>query len=173
MAAHVEYSNFSSGYAWAKCSECGWKGQKHIGAGKLSNDQARKEADAHDAEAHAPATTYKLVGENTLTGNAWDCVTGIATRAEALELRNGWARLEADYKIEYRVEEEPEMHTFHTPATLTADELTAEIDEAFLLGAEGPGFCKAHYVGLAVCQRIGNHDGEHVVKGHTGRLIAF
>ncbi|UIW13315.1 hypothetical protein SEA_CREWMATE_64 [Arthrobacter phage Crewmate] len=50
MAAHVEYSNFSSGYAWAKCNECGWRGTKHIGAGKLSNDQARKEAAAHDVE---------------------------------------------------------------------------------------------------------------------------
>lgn len=65
------------------------------------------------------------------------------------------------------------MTNFHTTAELTADELTAEIDKAFELGAEGPGFCKAHYVGLAVCQRIGNHEGEHVVKGHTGRLIAF
>lgn len=61
----------------------------------------------------------------------------------------------------------------HRTATLTAEELTAEINEAFELGAEGPGFCKTHYVGFAVCQRIGNHDGEHVVKGATGRLIAF
>lgn len=53
--AHVEYSNFSSGYAWAKCSECGWRGTKHIGAGKLSNDQARKEAAAHEAEHEAEA----------------------------------------------------------------------------------------------------------------------
>ncbi|QNJ56558.1 hypothetical protein SEA_NIOBE_59 [Arthrobacter phage Niobe] len=60
MAAHVETSNFSSGYAWAKCSECGWKGQKQIGAGKLSNDQARKEAAAHDAEHHAePAPAFR------------------------------------------------------------------------------------------------------------------
>ncbi|WNN94015.1 hypothetical protein SEA_NITRO_59 [Arthrobacter phage Nitro] len=50
MAAHVEYSNFSSGYAWAKCSDCGWRGTKHLGAGPLSNKLARKEADAHDAE---------------------------------------------------------------------------------------------------------------------------
>ncbi|QIG58534.1 hypothetical protein PQE18_gp56 [Arthrobacter phage DrSierra] len=110
MAAHVEYSNFSSGYAWAKCSDCGWRGTKHIGAGKLSNDQARKEAAAHDAEhaakEAAPAATYKLVGENTLTGNTWDCETGIATLGEALALRAGWTRLESDYKIEYRVEEE-------------------------------------------------------------------
>ncbi|UYL87663.1 hypothetical protein SEA_VRESIDENCE_59 [Arthrobacter phage VResidence] len=48
---HVEYSNFGSGYAWPKCS-CGWKGQKQIGAGPLSNRLARKEADAHDKEFH-------------------------------------------------------------------------------------------------------------------------
>ncbi|QPX62389.1 hypothetical protein SEA_WARDA_59 [Arthrobacter phage Warda] len=60
MAAHVEYSNFSSGYAWAKCSECGWKGTKQIGAGPLSNKVARKEADAHNAEAHAePAPAFR------------------------------------------------------------------------------------------------------------------
>lgn len=106
MAAHVEYSNFSSGYAWAKCRDCGWTGTKYVGAGKLSNRLARDEAAKHDAEAHAPAPTYKLVGENTLTGNVWDCATGIATLGEALALRAGWTRLESDYKIEYRVEEE-------------------------------------------------------------------
>ena len=46
---------------------------------------------------------FKLTGENTLTGNTWDCVTNIPTEAEAHELRKGWARLESDYKIEYRV----------------------------------------------------------------------
>ncbi|UIW13475.1 hypothetical protein SEA_AMYEV_60 [Arthrobacter phage Amyev] len=63
MAAHVETSNFSSGYAWAKCSDCGWKGQKHIGAGKLSYSQARKEADAHDADFHAAPTADELHAE--------------------------------------------------------------------------------------------------------------
>lgn len=106
MAAHVEYSNFSSGYAWAKCSACGWTGQKQIGAGPLSNRVARAEAAAHDAEHHATATTYKLVGENALTGHSWECQSGITTRAEADLLRDGWARLEWDYKIVYRVEEE-------------------------------------------------------------------
>lgn len=52
MSAHVEYSNFGSGYAWAKCSEHDWKGTKQIGAGPLSNRLARKEADAHDKEFH-------------------------------------------------------------------------------------------------------------------------
>lgn len=47
---------------------------------------------------------FKLIGENTLTGNTWDCVTDIATEAEAHELRKGWTRLESDYKIEYHVE---------------------------------------------------------------------
>lgn len=46
---------------------------------------------------------FKLIGENTLTGNTWECVANIATEAEARELRNGWARLEWDYKIEYSV----------------------------------------------------------------------
>jgi len=46
---------------------------------------------------------FKLIGENTLTGNTWDCVKNIPTEAEAHELRKGWARLESDYKIEYRV----------------------------------------------------------------------
>lgn len=49
---------------------------------------------------------FKLVGENMLTGNKWDCETGIATRKEAVELRKGWSRLESDYKIAYYVEEE-------------------------------------------------------------------
>ncbi|WNO26074.1 hypothetical protein SEA_WILDWEST_55 [Arthrobacter phage Wildwest] len=63
MAAHVEYSNFSSGYAWAKCSEHGWKGQKHIGAGPLSNKLARKEADAHNAEHHTEKEPAMLTAE--------------------------------------------------------------------------------------------------------------
>ena len=49
--------------------------------------------------------TFKVTGENILTGNTWDCVTDIPTRAEAVALRKGWARLESDYKIEYHVEE--------------------------------------------------------------------
>ncbi len=61
----------------------------------------------------------------------------------------------------------------HKDATLTAEELNAEIDEAFRLGSSGPRFCGRPYVGLASCQRIGNHEGEHVTKGLTGRLIAF
>ncbi|QNJ56559.1 hypothetical protein SEA_NIOBE_60 [Arthrobacter phage Niobe] len=65
------------------------------------------------------------------------------------------------------------MTNFHLPATLTADELSDEIQMVYTLGSDGPGFCGAHYVGLASCERIGNHEGEHVVTGHTGRLIAF
>ena len=47
-------------------------------------------------------TPWKLVGENTLTGNTWDCETGL-TKAEAEDYRRGYIRLESDYKIEYRV----------------------------------------------------------------------
>jgi len=50
------------------------------------------------------AETFKVAGENTLTGNTWDCETDIATSAEAHAIRNGYARLESDYKIAYRVE---------------------------------------------------------------------
>ena len=49
---------------------------------------------------------FKLMGENILTGNTWECVKDIATLEEAQELRRGWTRLESDYKIEYRVEEQ-------------------------------------------------------------------
>jgi hypothetical protein len=49
---------------------------------------------------------FKLIGENTLTGNTWDCVTDIATMEEARDLRKGWVRLESDYKIEYRIVEQ-------------------------------------------------------------------
>jgi hypothetical protein len=45
---------------------------------------------------------FKLIGENTLTGNTWDCETDL-TEAEAHKLRKGWTRLESDYKIEYSV----------------------------------------------------------------------
>lgn len=61
----------------------------------------------------------------------------------------------------------------HRDATLTAEELRAEIMKAFELGANGPRFCAAPYVAGAICERIGNHDGEHVTVGRTGRLIAF
>lgn len=61
----------------------------------------------------------------------------------------------------------------HRTATLTADELSDEIATVYLLGSDGPGFCGKHYVGFATCSRIGDHEGEHVVKGATGRLIAF
>lgn len=46
---------------------------------------------------------FKLIGVNIFTGNQWDCVTDIATEAEALKLRKGWQRLESDYKVEYLV----------------------------------------------------------------------
>jgi hypothetical protein len=49
--------------------------------------------------------TFKVIGENILTFNTWDCETNL-TRAEAIEFRRGYARLESDYKIEYRIEEE-------------------------------------------------------------------
>jgi hypothetical protein len=61
----------------------------------------------------------------------------------------------------------------HRDAQLTEAELTAEIDEAFRLGSSGPRFCNAPYVGFAGCQRIGNHTGEHVTVGLTGRLIGW
>lgn len=49
---------------------------------------------------------FKLIGVNIFTGNQWDCVTDIATKEEALELRRGWTRLESDYKVEYLVKEQ-------------------------------------------------------------------
>lgn len=61
----------------------------------------------------------------------------------------------------------------HRDATLTAEELNREIALAFELGPNGPRFCGVPYVGFASCERIGNHDGEHVCTGHTGRLIGF
>ncbi|ASR83827.1 hypothetical protein SEA_NANCIA_33 [Arthrobacter phage Nancia] len=48
---------------------------------------------------------FKLIGENTLTGNTWVCQDGIATQEEANELRAGYKRLESDYKIDYYVTE--------------------------------------------------------------------
>ncbi|QDH48221.1 hypothetical protein SEA_MAMAPEARL_33 [Arthrobacter phage MamaPearl] len=47
---------------------------------------------------------FKLIGENTLTGNTWVCQDEIATREEANELCAGYKRLESDYKINYYVE---------------------------------------------------------------------
>lgn len=67
------------------------------------------------------------------------------------------------------------MNTFpnHRTAALNADELTAEIDEAFRLGSSGPRFCGAKYISHYVCQRIGNHEGEHVTVADSGRLVGF
>jgi hypothetical protein len=53
-------------------------------------------------ETPADEFVYKVVGENTLTGNTWDCETGLS-RELARETRAGYARLESDYKIEYRI----------------------------------------------------------------------
>jgi hypothetical protein len=60
-------------------------------------------AETEQADDETPAPTFKVVGENTLTGNTWDCETGL-TREEAVSTRRGYARLESDYKIEYRIE---------------------------------------------------------------------
>ncbi|ALY08947.1 hypothetical protein FDH57_gp36 [Arthrobacter phage Glenn] len=49
---------------------------------------------------------FKLIGENTLTGNSWVCKAGIATKTEADELKTGYKRLESDYKIDYYVTED-------------------------------------------------------------------
>jgi hypothetical protein len=57
-----------------------------------------------DAAATAPAPRFAVYGENILTGNRWECVADIATYAEAQQVRNGWARLESDYKIVYTAE---------------------------------------------------------------------
>lgn len=46
---------------------------------------------------------FKVIGENILTFNTWDCETNL-TRAEAVEMRDGYKRLESDYKISYRIE---------------------------------------------------------------------
>lgn len=58
------------------------------------------------ADAAGTGVTFAVYGENTLTGNRWECVTGLATMAEAVETRNGWTRLESDYKIAYYAEPE-------------------------------------------------------------------
>lgn len=49
------------------------------------------------------AAQFKVIGENILTFNTWDCETNLS-RSEAVEMRNGYARLESDYKISYRIE---------------------------------------------------------------------
>lgn len=46
---------------------------------------------------------YNVIGENVLTGNRWHC-EGPLSLEDAQEMRRGYARLEWDYKIEYRVE---------------------------------------------------------------------
>ncbi|WVX88048.1 hypothetical protein SEA_TFORTROY_60 [Arthrobacter phage TforTroy] len=102
MSALVWTSNFSSGSNTAKCKACDWTGNRHE-SGAYGYGKAKAEADAHDAEHHAP--TYKLVGENTITGNFWTCEEGM-TRREADLARDSYARLEGDYKIAYHVEEE-------------------------------------------------------------------
>jgi hypothetical protein len=61
----------------------------------------------------------------------------------------------------------------HRTATLTNEELANEIALSFRLGANGPRFCTAPYVAGHSCLRIGNHDGEHVTRGRTGRLIGW
>jgi hypothetical protein len=61
----------------------------------------------------------------------------------------------------------------HKIATMTNEELMEEINETFLLGSSGPRFCVKPYVAGHVCLRQGNHEGEHVTRGRTGRLIAF
>lgn len=48
---------------------------------------------------------YKVIGENTLTGNQWDCETDIPTMAEAFKIQVGYIKLESDYKISYRIQE--------------------------------------------------------------------
>lgn len=49
---------------------------------------------------------FKVIGENTLTGNQWECERDIESSNEALAIRANYARLESDYKINYRVEEQ-------------------------------------------------------------------
>lgn len=44
---------------------------------------------------------FKVTGENIHTGNTWECETDIPSEAEATVIRNGYARLESDYKIAY------------------------------------------------------------------------
>ena len=55
----------------------------------------------------APAATqFKVVGTNLHTFNEWTVQDGIATRDDANKIRRGYTRLEADYKIDYTVEEQ-------------------------------------------------------------------
>ncbi|WIC90175.1 hypothetical protein SEA_VROOMVROOM_25 [Arthrobacter phage VroomVroom] len=61
----------------------------------------------------------------------------------------------------------------HRTATISRQELDMEIAKAFALGEDGPRFCNEKYVGLAACERIGGHKGEHAVTGNTGRIIGW
>ncbi|AOZ65072.1 hypothetical protein KDJ04_gp35 [Arthrobacter phage Nubia] len=57
---------------------------------------------------------FKVIGENSLTGNKWDCEVDIATREEANRIRKGYKSLESDYKITYYVVEEVQTKTRHS-----------------------------------------------------------
>lgn len=46
---------------------------------------------------------YNVIGTNILTGTKWHC-EGPLSKAEALEYRDGYKRLESDYKISYYIE---------------------------------------------------------------------
>ncbi|ALY09438.1 hypothetical protein FDH59_gp35 [Arthrobacter phage Joann] len=63
---------------------------------------------------------FKVIGENSLTGNKWDCEVDIATREEANRIRKGYKSLESDHKITYYVVEEVQTKTRHS---LTAAEV--------------------------------------------------
>ncbi|ASX98707.1 hypothetical protein SEA_COLUCCI_36 [Arthrobacter phage Colucci] len=82
-----------------------------IEPGTAAADIAKAAAAAyreHKGETTEDATeTFRVMGENTLTFNTWECETGIATRKEADEIADGYARLESDYKISYYVEPRP------------------------------------------------------------------
>ncbi|AIZ01718.1 hypothetical protein ArV1_030 [Arthrobacter phage vB_ArtM-ArV1] len=92
------YTVDENGDAWED-SDAVW-----IEPGTTAADIAKAAAAAYrERTGTAAAPTFKVVGENTLTFNTWDCETGIATKEAAEEIRKGYKRLESDYKIAYHV----------------------------------------------------------------------
>jgi hypothetical protein len=58
----------------------------------------------------------------------------------------------------------------HRTADTTPEQHKAEIQNVLDLGADGPRYCSRPYVGFAVCERAGGHDGEHRTTGLTGAI---
>ncbi|AOQ28246.1 hypothetical protein SEA_HUNTINGDON_34 [Arthrobacter phage Huntingdon] len=77
---------------------------------------------------------FKVIGENSLTGNKWDCEVDIATREEANRIRSGYKSLESDYKITYYVVQEVKTKTRHSiPASEVKIEDELLTDEGWVV----------------------------------------